>query len=138
MGQMSPTISISPKNLAKPHCLTGLLTLGLEQVSSRSLRVTHSFVSNSTQQLLTAELKDTQTWLACHKRHHHWRYQDWPSPLDKQCISPSNAKTIPQARTVSHPQVLVESLHCLSSASYAVPVSREEASDTELSAWHKY
>lgn len=32
MGQMCPTISISSKNLTKSHCLTGLLTLGLEQV----------------------------------------------------------------------------------------------------------
>lgn len=39
-GQTCLTLSMSPKNLAKPHSLAGLLTLGLEQKPSRSLCVT--------------------------------------------------------------------------------------------------
>lgn len=34
VGQMCLTIRISPQNLAKPHSLTGLLTLGLEQMTN--------------------------------------------------------------------------------------------------------
>lgn len=79
---------------------------------------------HSSFQLLGAELQDAQILLACDKQHHYWRYQNGSSPLDKQHSSSSNAKTISQARTVSHPQVLMKRLHCLSSASYAVPESR--------------
>lgn len=124
MGQTCPTIFISPQNLAKPRSLTVLLTLGLEQMPSRSLHTTTPQTLHSSFQLLAAELQDTQILLAWHKHHHHWRYQNWSSPLHKQCSSPSIAKTILQERTVSHPWVLLKSHHCLSFASYTVPESR--------------
>lgn len=47
MGQTCSMINVSPKQLAKPHSLSGLLTLWLEQMPCRALCTKYSFFSSS-------------------------------------------------------------------------------------------
>lgn len=73
-----------------------------------------------------SELQDTPILPACHKHHHHCRYQTQASHLHKQPSSPSSAQNILQERTVSHPQIHIKSCHCPFSAHYAVTESRSD------------
>lgn len=121
----APRLAFHPRMWASLILSQGYWHWGLNKCPGHCmLHTALSQTLHSSFWLLGAELQDTEVLLACQKHHHHWRYQDWSSPLHKQCSFPSNAKAIPQARTLSLPQVLIKSLCCLSSASYAVPECR--------------
>lgn len=47
MGQTCPMINVSPKQLAQPHPLSGLLTSELKQMPCRALHIKYSYFANS-------------------------------------------------------------------------------------------
>lgn len=117
-------IDISPKHLAKSHSLSGLVTVGLEQMPCRPLRITYSYFTNS----LTVAFN---CWALSYKLLKFCLCvrnttitgggtKTQPSHLHKQRSSPSSTQHILKAGTASHPQVHIKSRHCPCSACYAV------------------
>ena len=128
VGQTRRRTDISPKHLAKPHSLSRLLTLGLEQTPCRPLCIKHSCFANSHAVAFHGWAlcrKILRIWPACHKRHHRWRHRTRSSQLHKQRSSPATAQNTLQARTVSPPQAHTKSCHRPSSTSCAVTESRK-------------